>query len=81
MGKVNIFNKSEGNFPAVGNTNISETDIPTAYGNYINSAGFLDTKGVRRKILNSYASAQLFKQGSRSYGKNYLRSLKVNEPI
>ena len=39
--------------------------MPAIYGSYIDSAGFLDTKGLEQEILNSYATAQLFKQGSR----------------
>ena len=63
--KYHIINKSEGDFPLIGNTNKSQTSMPAAYKNYIDSAGFLDTKGPKQEILNSYATAQLFKQGAK----------------
>ena len=36
------------------------------FGNYIDSAGFLDTKGAEQEIISSYATAKLFKRGSKT---------------
>ena len=58
--------KSKGNFPAIGNKFNSCTDFPEGYGKYIDSAGFLDSKGPAHEIINSYATAKLFKRGSKA---------------
>lgn len=43
--RYHIRNSSNGNYPKIGNDVKSCTDIPAAYGSYIDSAGFLDTNG------------------------------------
>ena len=58
--------RSIGNFPEIGNQFNSCTDIPEAYGNYIDSAGFLDSKGPEQEIINIYATAKLFKRWSKA---------------
>lgn len=58
--------KSEGDYPEIGNSGKSCTNIPAAYGKFIDSTGFLDTKGSKYEIINSHATANLFKEGSKT---------------
>ena len=39
-------NKSKGNYPAIGNDGNSCTTMATAYGNFIDTTGFMDTRGT-----------------------------------
>lgn len=64
--KYHISNGEKGKYPEIGNSFKSCTDIPGVYGNYIDSAGFLDSKGQEQEIINSYATAKLFQRGSKT---------------
>ena len=48
--------------PKIGNSAESCTYIPGIFGDYIDSAGFLDSNGPIREIINSYATMKLFEK-------------------
>lgn len=56
----------------IGNTNESCTVIPSIYESkdkdfiFYDPPGFLDTKGAKQEILNSFANAKMFKKGSKA---------------
>ena len=60
---VNITHKDPSGHPEIGNSTKSCTFIPKSYGKFVDSAGFEDSFGPVREILNNYATAKLFKQG------------------
>ena len=64
-GSYHIINPSKEDYPAIGNSSESCTSIPGAYGNFIDSAGFLDTNGPKQETINSYATAKIFKRGTK----------------
>ena len=70
--KIHITNDNTTDFPVIGNTSTSCTDIPSSYQDprggieYIDPAGFMDTKGDEQEIINAYANARMFKRGTRA---------------
>ena len=48
------------------------TDIPSSYPDprggieYIDPAGFMDTKGDEQEIINAYANARMFRRGTKA---------------
>ena len=71
-GEFHMTNDDEVNFPVIGNGLSSCTDIPSSYAglrgdvDYIDPAGFMDTKGDLQEIINGYANARMFKRGTRT---------------
>ena len=69
MGQHLIINDNETDYPKIGNTVDSCTDIPATYASlrgdsiYVDASGFMDTKGDIQEIVNGYSNAQMFKRG------------------
>lgn len=72
MGQYRIINENVTDFPLIGNTETSCTDIPATYpslkGNsiFIDASGFMDTKGDIQEIINGYSNARMFKRGTKT---------------
>ena len=63
-----MFNEDQIHYPKIGNEQVSCTDIPSRYAGksgiqYIDPAGFMDTKGDIQEIVNAYANAKMFQKG------------------
>ena len=49
--------KDPSGHPEIGNSAKSCTFIPKSYGKFVDSAGFEDSSGPIKEILNNYATA------------------------
>lgn len=71
-GQIHISNPNTEQFPLIGNTSVSCTDIPATYAQprseniLIDASGFMDTKGDQQEILNAYSNARMFKRGTKT---------------